>query len=187
MRNIFYFMKSRQTSAIFKIHMVIILCVLIQIFLSYIIDISEPNKATGNPLKLYGSLLHFFVGSITFFFSLLLLLVAIRTRGFRYYYAIFLGQTQPLIKDAKILISKKLPKPNAGSLAATIQGLGMLALIAVSLSGLCWFLMWFFEMPIAHNIEEVHEIFTKIIQVYIVGHASVGIVHVMKKLAVNNE
>jgi len=113
---------------------------------------------------------------VTFLLRVSLFFVATANRGFAYYYAVFRGDITALTADIKSVFNKQMPEIGFGGLAATVQGLGMLALIAASLSGTTWFLIWVFDGPFGHEMEEIHEIFTTIIQLYAVCHGLMGLI-----------
>ncbi len=54
------------------------------------------------------------------------------------------------------------------------RGWGLL----VVLSGATWFLLWLYDSSLANDVKEIHEELTGIIEAYIIGHGSIGLIHI---------
>lgn len=62
-------------------------------------------------------------------------------------------------------------------LASTVEGLGLGALLLVVLSGTLWFVLWILDSPYAYDVMQAHKSLTGLIEVYILGHGFMAILH----------
>lgn len=98
-------------------------------------------------------------------------------RGLRYYFAWTYFDFRALRADFLTLSRLQLPEAQAGGLAASIQGLGVLALLAVALSGGVWFMADLLQLPQANTLIHLHKFLTTFIEAYIYCHGAMGLLH----------
>jgi len=55
------------------------------------------------------------------------------------------------------------------------MGLGALALVV--LSGTAWFVLWQMGSPLTHRVKDWHKALTGLIEVYIIAHSCMGVLH----------
>jgi len=172
------YLRQRQNPLILYLHLAILALVISQIIVSNFMDFTDAGKISDNITEFYGTWLHIITGLSVIPLALIFLAAVIRQRGFKYYFPYLTGDLSQLNKDIKLLMKFQLPEPAACGLATTVQGLGLGALFLVLLSGLAWFLSWKYNLSWSHNAKETHEFLTGLIQAYIIGHGSIGALHI---------
>ncbi|UAN34226.1 cytochrome b/b6 domain-containing protein [Enterobacter sp. JBIWA005] len=103
-------------------------------------------------------------------------------RGVRYYYCWLFMDFTGIKKDLLTLREKSLPDAHSGGIAATVQGLGVLALLGVTLSGASWFLSDYFYLFSGVNTEimiGLHKFLTSFIEIYFFAHGAMGLLHMI--------
>ncbi|CAM7845322.1 cytochrome b/b6 domain-containing protein [Klebsiella quasipneumoniae] len=105
----------------------------------------------------------------------------LNTRGFRYYFAWSTFDFRGVVEDSKQLMTFRLPEAHAGGIAAMIQGLGVLALLAVALCGGLWFVLdtasWA-SPSLAETVLHWHKFLTVFIETYFWAHGAMGVLHI---------
>ncbi|TKB50321.1 cytochrome b/b6 domain-containing protein [Ferrimonas sediminicola] len=81
---------------------------------------------------------HIILGAITALMSLLFLVKCCRHGQWRLYFGWCTGQLAPIIKDLKKLGSRQLPAAGSPGLLTFIEGIGLLLMAAIGLTGLAW-------------------------------------------------
>ncbi len=87
------------------------------------------------------------------------------------------GNLGQITADLKMLKSLKLPKANAGGLAATVEGLGLLALLLALCTGLLWFIVSTISSASAPLLLEIHKTSVGAIELYFYGHGAFALLH----------
>jgi hypothetical protein len=105
--------------------------------------------------------------------------IELKRYGMKYFFPYLYGNFSQLKKDFQQLRQLQLPEPNAYGIAAIVQGLGMGAMALVVLSGFTWFLSWLYTAPWAHGMKALHELFTGLIEAYVIGHGGMGMLHLL--------
>jgi cytochrome b561 len=175
---IMQYLRERQTPLIRVLHIVIILLVLSQIIVSNFMGFNNSGDISSNGIEFYGTWLHIITGLFLFPVAVIFLVVELRRHGFKYYFPYLSGEFTQLSKDIRLLLKFKLPSADNYGIAAVIQGLGLGALFLVLFSGLLWFISWNANYSWSHDVKEVHEILTGLIQAYIIGHGGMGVLHI---------
>ncbi|QIW09978.1 cytochrome b/b6 domain-containing protein [Francisella sp. LA112445] len=121
--------------------------------------------------------LHMFCGLSLCALSVLLVIMALDKRGLRYYFPYLYNDYSAIKLDLSELRKLKLPNSRSGSLAAIVQGLGLLALTIAWVSGFFWFTAWNWQSPYMHDLEEIHKTLVDPVEIYIYAHAFMGILH----------
>jgi len=172
------YLRERQIPLIRYLHLVILFLVISQIIVSNFMAFTDAGKISDNSIEFYGTWLHITTGLFIIPVAIVFIIVTLKWHGFKYYFPYLSGNFVKLKTDIKQLMQLKLPEPGAYGIASVVQGLGLGALFLVLLSGLTWFLSWFYNMPWSNDAKEVHELLTGLIQAYIVGHGSMAILHI---------
>jgi len=172
------YLRERQSPLIMSLHLAILALVISQIIVSNFMDFTDAGEISDNSIEFYGTWLHIITGLFIIPLALIFLTVVLRQRGFKYYFPYLAGDFSQLKKDVNQLMKLQQPEPAAYGIAASIQGLGLGALLLVLFSGLTWFVSWNFNLPWSDDIKETHEFLTGLIQAYIIGHGSMGLLHI---------
>lgn len=109
--------------------------------------------------------------------SVLLLIMSLDKRGLRYYFPYLYGDFSALREDMLELRKFKLPNARSGSLAAIVQGLGLLALTLAWVTGFFWFTAWNYQSAYIDSVKAVHKTLVDPVEIYIYAHALMGILH----------
>lgn len=107
-------------------------------------------------------------------------------RGFAWYFAWMKLDFSGLVRDIKILRKFSLPDAQSGGIASAIQGLGVLSLLAVSLTGGIWFLLSNILSPgasVAHDVLHWHKSLTTLIEIYFYAHGIMGLLHILLNIS----
>lgn len=136
---------------------------------------SNAPPAEKTPLLL--SPLHFIIGFSLLILSIVMCIYCYSRRGLRYFYPYFWGDTLQIRQDIRTFSKLKLPEANPRGLAACVQGLGLLLLCFVALSGTSWFILWQINSFFAPTAKNLHETLTGGLEIYLLAHGSMGIIH----------
>lgn len=72
----------------------------------------------------------------------------------------------------------RLPEAPAHSpLASAVHGLGLLAVTGAAATGTVWLFLESIDRGLAHDVAEIHELMATLVWTYIVGHASLAVLH----------
>jgi cytochrome b561 len=172
------YLRERQSPLIMFLHLAILALVISQIIVSNFMDFNDAGEISNDSMEFYGTWLHIITGLSIIPLALLFLGVVLKQRGFKYYFPYLTGDFSQLEKDINQLIKLQLPEPCAYGIAAIVQGLGLGALLLVLFSGLTWFLSWRYNLPWSDDVKEIHETLTGLLQAYLIGHGSMGVLHI---------
>ncbi|ACD31073.1 cytochrome b/b6 domain-containing protein [Francisella tularensis] len=124
-----------------------------------------------------GAYLHICVGMTIAILSIIMIIAALEKRGLRYYYPYLFNDYTALKSDLSELTRLRLPNPRSGSIAAIVQGFGLLALSIAWISGSMWFIAWNFQFDYTQNLKDLHKTLVGLIEFYICVRGIMGIVH----------
>ncbi len=172
------YFRSRQSPKIRFLHVVILLLVISQIIVSNFMDFTAGGEISEKTVEYYGTWIHIITGLTLLPIALVFVAIEIRERGFRYFFPYLSGEFEQLKSDISRLKKFDIPEPEAGGLAAIVMGLGLGALFLALLSGLGWFLSWNYNLQWAHDIKELHEALVGLVEAYVIGHGSMGLLHI---------
>lgn len=79
-------------------------------------------------------------------------------------------------KHLRILISFRLPEDDHGGLSSAVHGLGLLVVTAMATSGTLYYFLFQGTAP-GKLILEVHEILSNFMWAYLIGHATLALIH----------
>lgn len=171
-RNFWHFLSLTQPAFLRYLHGFIAALVLSQVITSNGIAFTAEGTPYG-PL----ALAHITTGLTLLILSTMLIVYCIMLRGLRHYFPYLWGDTAQIRRDVRALLDRKLPDASPRGLAATVQGLGLGAVALVVLSGAGWFMLWCIDSPLAPALREWHVTLTGLIEVYIVAHGAMGLLH----------
>lgn len=160
------------------LHYAILFLVLTQIVVSNFVEINDDGEISHNIIEFYGTWTHISIGLFLVLLATVFIIAELNKRGFRYFYPYASGDFSQLKLDIDQLKSLEMPDVSPGGIAAIVQGLGLGALFLVVSSGAIWFLLWFYDSSLAGVAQEIHELFTGLIEAYVVGHGSIGLLHI---------
>lgn len=173
------YLQERQPPAIRHLHLLLIFLVILQIIAS---DFIHFDRATGeidaDTLTFLATWMHILTGLLLLPLSLLFVALELRRYGFAYFFPYLFGDFTQLRQDLGTLFTFKLPEPGDRGIAAVIQGLGLGALVLVVLAGCVWFIGWNTGASWTHDAKELHEALTGLVQLYLIGHGVMGLMHV---------
>ncbi|MEZ8140591.1 hypothetical protein A1OO_13530 [Enterovibrio norvegicus FF-33] len=89
------------------------------------------------------------------------------------------GDFKSIKEDIGSLFKWHLPEPRAGGLAATVEGLGLLALLLAVFTGTLWFGFFTFGSAIAPDFLSIHKTAVGAIEAYIYGHGLFALLHLL--------
>jgi cytochrome b561 len=177
-RTFMQYLRERQPPLIRHLHLTILVLVISQIIVSNFMGFTDSGAISKHAVEFYGTWLHLSTGLFIIPVALGFLTVALRQRGFKYYFPYLTGEFSQLTADIRQLMKLELPEASAYGLAATVQGLGFGALLLVLISGLTWFLAWNYDLAWSDDAKEAHEFLTGVIQAYLIGHGGMGLFHI---------
>ena len=172
-----YFIE-RYSPLIRTLHYLLLFLVLSQIIGSNFMGISNDGVISNNIVEYYGTWMHIITGLFLVILSTVFFVVELKKHGVRYFYPYLFGTLFQVKSDINQLKSLKLPELKPEGLAAIVQGLGLGAIFLVVFSGLTWFILWSYNLSLAGDIKELHKLLTGVVEAYVLGHGSIGLVHI---------
>ncbi|AJJ10245.1 prokaryotic cytochrome b561 family protein [Yersinia rohdei] len=121
--------------------------------------------------------MHISIGITLLCLCVVFVIYCLSTRGVRYFYPYLWGDFTQIVRDLNTLIRFKLPESEPRGLATSVQGLGIGALSLVVLSGFTWFILWQSGSAWAADMKSIHKTLTGLIEVYIIAHGGMGLIH----------
>lgn len=176
-RTLWRFLALNQPLFLRCLHIVIAVLIISQILSSNGMAFTPTDQLVNTTMPHFYTLLHISVGLTIFALSVLLIGYCLRRRGCRYFYPYLWGDISQLQQDIRTLLRHKLPEAEPKGLATSVQGLGLGALSLVVLSGAGWFFLWQLDSPLASTVKDWHEVLTGLIEVYLVAHGGMGMLH----------
>ena len=157
-------------------HYTVLLLVIFQILGSEFLDVHD-GVISSKVIEFLGTWLHIIVGLLLFVVALIFIIVELSKHGFSYFFPYLFKDTSQLKSDINQIKKMKIPELAPKGLAAIVQGLGLGALFIVVASGTLWFVVWIDNPLGAHALKEIHETLTILIEAFVVGHGSMGLLH----------
>lgn len=174
------FLGQYQTKAVRINHIMIALLVITQIIISNGMHV-KASASLGTGYQEFFTWLHIGIGCFLFFLLISLVIICFSQKGFFNYYPYLVGDFSQIKRDLTQLSHFDLPESEPKGLAAVVQGAGLVALLIVILSGLAWFILWLMgDYQLAYQAELYHKMLTGLIEVYIVGHGGMALLHFIK-------
>ena len=180
------YLQSRQPPMIRSLHLAVLLMVIAQLVLSNFVEIDDNGQLEAGLFSFYGSWAHFLTGLSLLAVFGVFMAVELKTHGFYYFFPYLQKDFEQIKKDIDQLKKLSLPEPEPKGLAAVVQGLGMGAMVWTLLAGALWFTSWQTGFPGADAFKELHEGGTSLVIAYLLGHGSMGLLHVYLSNIANN-
>jgi len=173
------YLKQQLPPAIRHTHITIMLLIISQIIISNFIEVHRDGTLGTEGIEFIATWAHFIIGFLLVPLTLMFVILEFKRHGFSYFYPYLSGKFTQIKEDIKQLIAFKLPDAAPHGIAAVVQGLGLGAVVLVVLSGLTWFIGWNSNAAWEHDIKELHELLTGLVEAYLIGHGLLGLLHVM--------
>lgn len=125
------------------------------------------------------TLFHAYSGLMLFVISLIFIVKIFNRRKVVDMYPWIYKNYDGIKTDIKTLTRLQLPKPNPAGLAATIEGLGLLALLLALLTGGLWYITTS-NGSASPLLLEIHTTSVGLIEVYFYGHGLFGLLHLVQ-------
>ena len=125
------------------------------------------------------SQVHMYSGLALLPISLIFMTVVIRRRTFADLYPWLYKDFAVIAEDIKTLFTFRLPKARPAGLSATIEGLGLLALLLAIFTG-C---LWYADAVTGHMsalLLEIHKSSVGLIETYFYAHGLFGLLHLIE-------
>lgn len=125
---------------------------------------------------------HIISGFMLILLGITLLVWMLTQRGFRWYFAWVTLDLSGIKTDLLQLARLKLPEAGKGGIAATIQGLGVISLLLVAVSGGMWFMAnSLLGLPVetARYYLHWHKFLTTFIEMFFYAHGAMGLLHML--------
>lgn len=182
LKSIWQFLGLYQSKAVRINHIMIVVLVILQIIISNGMHVTASADLGTTYQKIF-TWLHIGIGCFLFVLFISLIIICFSQKGFFNYYPYLKGDIAQIKKDLLQLTELQIPESSPKGLAAVVQGAGLAALFIVIASGLAWFLLWLIsDYQLAYQFEQYHKILTGLIEVYLVGHGGMALLHFMKWL-----
>jgi cytochrome b561 len=169
---------EKLTPSVRYLHYSILFLVLLQIILSNFIKINDDGAIGQNAIEYYSTWAHISVGLSLLLLAIVFTVVEFSKHGSSYFYPYLSGDLSQLKSDLSKLKSLEVPNASPKGLAAVIQGLGLGAILLVAISGTTWFVLWLYDLALANDVKEIHQLLTGLIEAYIIGHGGMGLMHI---------
>lgn len=179
------YLRNRQPPKIRFFHIMVLLLVISQIFVSNFMGFTNTGEISGNTIKFYGTWIHIITGIILLPIALIFSFLTLKEHGFKYFFPYVFADFEQLKNDIDKLKKFEIPDPEAGGIAAIVKGLGLGALFLTILSGLTWFLCWNYNVRWASDIKEIHGAIVGLIDAYVIGHGGMGLLHIYLSTKIN--
>lgn len=176
-----------QTKAVRINHIMIVVLVISQIIISNGMSVTA-DGSFGTNYQAFFTWLHIAIGCLLLLLLISLIMICFQQKGFFNYYPYLLGDFKQIKHDLVQLSRLQLPDSNPRGVAAVVQGAGLAALSIVMLSGILWFILWLCHNDLlAYQFEQYHKILTGLIEIYVVGHGGMAVLHFIKWLRQKNK
>ena len=159
------------------LHLLVMLWVLMQIITSNFMHVhSDTPWADINVV----SHIHAYGGLLLFPITLLFSWKIIKRRKISDIYPWLHKDISEIKKDIKTLSTFSLPEVRPGGLAATIEGLGLLALLLALVTGAMWYISASNgSLSFSPQLLEIHKTSVGLIEAYFYGHGLFGLLHLV--------
>ncbi|MEY8709628.1 hypothetical protein A9B99_02625 [Mangrovibacter phragmitis] len=177
LRTFWHYLGETQPRLLRVIHILIAVLVVAQIINSNATQLDAITDVSAGLLVFLSTWMHIIAGSILVILGFAILFYVLALRGFRYYFAWLLGDFSGIIADLRTLAKFRLPETAPGGIPATVQGLGIGALLLVALSGATGVALYLMGYTVGFNVIHWHKFLTGLIEVYIFAHGAMGLLH----------
>ena len=152
-----------------SVHVAVIVFVLLQFLTSMSMEVTLEGPS---PL----AWIHIIIGMALCLLVLALATLSIKKRGLRNFFPYLWGDMTQIVKDVRIAAQFKLIAPRPKGVPASIQGLGMCALLMTVFTGLWWFDDWSNDR-LGLTALSMHKFFAMAMIAYLAGHGGMALAH----------
>ncbi len=171
------YFSERYSLSVRILHYMILFLVISQIAASNFMDVSADGAIGKTTIEFYAAWVHIITGLTLVLVTTVFITIELKKHGLLYFYPYLAGDFSQAKLDINRLQQFQLPAPKPKGLAAIVQGLGLCAILVVVFSGFSWFILWLFDSSLVANAQELHQLLTGLIEVYIIAHGSMGLIH----------
>lgn len=157
-----------------RLHVWIVLCCLVLVCTSPWIFIGRSLRSNASVFDY----LHVYLGLVCALLSLGFLLRNSLQGKWRQYFAWLVGDWAQLAQDCRGLLKGKLPVAGGKGLFSTVEGIGLLLLLATGLTGVVWFV--YQGTPLAMAWRGYHQGFSQAFIGFLVVHTLLAASHVLE-------
>ncbi|MGS0680543.1 hypothetical protein ACVBIL_05190 [Shewanella sp. 125m-7] len=158
------------------LHLFVLSWVLWQLLISFAMDVHGNTPFSQMTII---DKLHIYGGLGLFILSIIFFIIVLHRRKLADLYPWLTGNFSGLKSDLKVLMSLRLPEAAPSGLAATIEGLGLLALLLAVATGLLWYSAITLGFSFAPELLQFHKISVTAIEVYFYGHSTFALLHLL--------
>ncbi|WP_407333665.1 hypothetical protein [Enterovibrio sp. 27052020O] len=158
------------------LHIVVMSWVIFQIATSF--EMHVHADTTHSQIALIDDI-HIYGGLILLLVSMVFFVLVINRRHFSDLYPWAYGQFDTIKQDIRALLKWKLPEAHPGGLAATVEGLGLLALLLALFTGSWWFILFSKGSTLAPDFLSMHKTAVGAIEAYVYGHGLFALLHLL--------
>ncbi|UKA26301.1 cytochrome b/b6 domain-containing protein [Photobacterium damselae subsp. damselae] len=159
------------------LHTTLATLIILQILNSNLIHMTHDGILKEGPFATLFLWFHICIGLLAVFATIGMIVFMLTKQSFRQFFPYLFGDNEVLKDDIKQLMKGKLPEPREKGLGNIIQGLGIGALILIEAAALIWLALWVSHSPYTNEFRELHKTFTGLIEVYLVGHGGMALLH----------
>lgn len=175
--SIWQYLSINQTRSIRIVHLLVLILVITQIIISSGMKVNSAGIIPADGYTFYFTWMHIFIGISLLLLSTILIVICLTKRGLRHFYPYLWNDFSQIKQDMKELAARHLPDSSPRGIAASVQGLGLGALLLAVISGSSWFILWSQGSALAHDVENIHKMLVGLIEIYVVAHGAMGILH----------
>ncbi|WP_037470084.1 cytochrome b/b6 domain-containing protein [Shewanella marina] len=157
------------------IHALLALLVIVQIINSNFVHMSHTGQIEQSSIGFLW--LHIILGIMTVITTIGIIRYMLVKQSFKQFFPYLYGDNHVLKDDIKQLQQGHLPQPRDQGIANIVQGLGVAALIIIEVSALIWLVLWLSHSAYANDFRELHKTLTGLIEIYLIAHGGMAILH----------
>lgn len=157
------------------IHVLLALLVIWQLINSNFIHMTASGEVkSGSSIFLW---LHIIFGIATVIATIGIIRYLLLKQSFKQFFPYLYGDNITLKKDLKQLRHAQLPAAQKKGIANIVQGLGLCALVLIEIAALTWLVLWLSDSSDANDARKIHKSLTDLIEIYLIAHAGMAILH----------
>ncbi len=144
-------------------------------------NFTEREALTGDSFETWITWFHVISGFLLILLGVILISWMLTQRGVNWYFSWITLDVKGIVQDLKTLSRGQLPQAGRGGIAATIQGLGVMALLLVACSGGIWFIVNNISAAspqLTRSVMQWHKFLTTFIEIYFYAHGAMGLLHI---------
>lgn len=170
----FLFSKLPHSEAI--LHAFVMTTVLLQLLSSFFMHVHATTPlATLSAIDWY----HVYAGLGLLLLTPVFMALMLKRRHWRDLYPWLGGNLSQIKADICSLLDRQLPEAKPAGLAATVEGLGLLALFLALISGTVWLLAMLQGWSDAPDLLKLHKALVGLIEAYVYGHGGFALLHLI--------